>query len=1176
MSRQTNKIRDEIFFPGGMNSDDDPRFLKKGDYLDAVNVIKNEDGGGGIIVTIKGNEILYNPGNSEFLCGWTYYDKNESVILFIYYIDGGVKNKIVEVNPHTSVVFTVILDNTLLGFQHPEDDDYFIKAGMIGDWIAWTDNVNPPRMINIVDIASVTDLSTYLDLHKIPPVRPPRLSMGLDDTITYNNITTGFQFKYRYVYGDYRSSVYSPGSDLILSEVISRVDNDSTTIGQENYINIQFNSGNANVTVINLAVREGNIGTWFKFSEIKKASPENVYLTGGGTAPTPLVDNTEYIFRFYNNEGKIAVGDEADRQYDRVPDKSESLSFSAENNLILGGNTEGKDLVDIDVTLTPQYNNPGLFDDWDIASITNAIASIIKVRFDWDSHAFTNRDVLPGDYVYFDWELDCVLNPGANPATYSLQTYVVFTEKLTSIDDIGNYLAANTPNPIMSLGTGSTTITYFPGTNELEFSYTSTSHNFDSVPTISIDDSIVFNRGYDYNAPYGYINDLAFKRTHTHELALIYEDKYGIKFPALTSADTKFFINSIASSSSGFANIQYTISSVAPVGAVAYRWAYAYTPKNFAQTFITDVSYFENPDGDLNLDLIALDVSGNSQFYLPNYNVEVGDYIKIIQEGGSSTSISGDYVDDAPEFIIKEIKSTINDSVNDISGTWLIISPSNVDGYNYDSVGITSLFMNALIEIYKQETSNFDVVYYEIGSGGTCVGGTSNHDDWFTGNATGYINQGDIWVRPVTRYARFDTGRTAIHTIIAYLEDPYPYINAPRKDVGISDVNIEVPESRNKYDNTLRHSNKFFQDTKINGLSTFLAESKVDVSDSYGHIKGLEELGDSLVVICEEKVLAGRVGATEYTDTRGSETVAKSTDVIGFLRPHSGIFGTFLKGSILNTGKYIYFFDLNNKCVVRKASNGLYPISGTSITPTGNMDFKMRTYFKQLSDSLLLSLYTSGVANYGSVRVYMGYDFSYNNIYITFVDSHNSVNNTSLIFHEPSNRWVSRYTSYSSPNSATMWPFTKTALMSYMENEGILYLNNSDNEDRLNLYQNAQNASIKFVSNEMANNIKVYDIIAVHSNDQWKINNNDAILIPENSTYSEMSSKIPDGRWRLEEGVYRSEFLRNAKSTSDVIKLIDLYNGELLRGYTIIIEMINSSTDEVRLFKIDIDSELSK
>jgi hypothetical protein len=1192
-------IQEEIYFNGGLDSDSDDKFVSQGDYVDALNMVKVEDGENGIMVNVKGNKAVYNKGGAElaaFLVGWAFYDKNESVILFIYYgkaTPPNYGNKIVEFNPETGAE-TSIINNILLAFEDPTANDYFVKADILGDWLAWTDNTNPPRMINLEDISGVSDLTTYIDLHKEPPTAsstskhvPPLVSMGIDSSKAYNNITTGYQFKYRYVYKDFRTSTYSRASDLAISTILTRSLDGVTTTSAENYINVQFDSGNDNVRYIDIAVREGNPGSWFRIIKIDKESPENIYSTGGVLQSSALSDNTDYVYRFYNNEGRVAISDtEANKAYDTIPDTSESLSFIGENRLVLGGNVEGKDLIDIDVTLVAEYNNPGLTDEW---SAAYSRGSTFIIQFDWDDlFSGARPNVYVGDSI--TWSFSGVeSHDSGSDLTYALTQVVVFNKSYTSVSDILDYLVANSNLPSESGYTAGTWTVSKGAPNTMSFINTPASGSFDGTIS-SVNATTASNTTYDYYTPYGYVNDLAFKRSHIHKLALIYEDKYGNKYPALTSKDTNIEMEAISGTEgsgslsgtfeTGFAHIKYTISNSAPADAIGYRWAYAYKPKIFLQTFITDESYFEDPDGDLNTKQIALDISANNQFIPDHYTLEVGDIIRIIKEGGSYTT-TGDFITDAPEFIIRDLRTSINDGSNDLTGTWLILNAANVPGYSYDDINDPSKFMNALVEIYKETSEPTDYIYYEIGSGGYCEGGTVNHDDWYTGNATGYLNQGDVWVRPVTRYIRAGAGRTAIALITEYLEDPYPYVDAPRADVGIADVNIEVPESRSKYDNTLRWSNKFFQDTQVNGLSTFDFDNKKDVADNHGRIKGLEELGNSLVIICEEKVLSSYVGATEYTDVKGNINVVQSTIALGYIRPHEAKYGTLLKESIVNTGKYIYFFDLFNGAVIRKSANGLFPISGKAFSPQGSYDYKMRTFFRELSENLITSLYVNSPVQYYDVKCFMGFDPYYENIYLTFVDRETSANNVSIIFNENSNRWISKYTGYlpsSSPVGeviATMYPFTKHNIFHYADNdEGNLYELNRDDVNRCKLYGADQDSYIQFITHASPNIVKAFNSIAVHADSEYVV---DPIETDANDSYSNgMYTKILSTEFVKEEGVYRAFIPKNMKTRTSVATNYDRINGEDIRAYVMKIKMTNSATDKVELFKVDIASELSR
>lgn len=1010
---RTDDIRDEILFVGGLDSDTDPHFLTKGDWLEATNVIKSEDGKNGVLSKIKGNEEVLDFANYVNLVGWCKYHRNGSYILFIKGDPSMIGNpdKIVEYNPNTDEETTVIASD-LLNFNTA----YYVKADMIDDWLSWADGYNAPRMINVADTKSYTGTITesYLDSCRRPALYVPEVLLAYDSVVAYSNLDGGYQFKYRYVYDDYRYSVYSKASDMVIPLSTTRNSEGFNSYGTENVIYIKFDSGNDTVGWVDVIVKEGNEGQWGRFIKIDKAHPENVYTV----AATPVLmtsalsDNTEYYVRFYNNESRTIVAD-GTKQYDTIPDIAETVSAIGENRFVWGGLTDGKELVPLTVTLTAKKNSPVLWENFPISSteISSVDPSIMYVYFDLDNLRGAGGRAIwnVGDYVHFDYKFTVTLN--GSPVVLTHDEYVFVTERQTTIDGLGQHIASRTAGATGALGS---IARYNIATNTIGMTIVFFSGTISAITTpYTIDASIIKNTGYDYTSLYGYTNDQEFKNNKTHKLGIVYSDKYGKKWPVISSSGSSLSFTAVGD---GFNNIEYTITSTPPTDAVAYRWVYAYKPTTFVQTTVTDVSYIANEDqsSGILLNKIALDVSAAGKMTFPHYEFAAGDYIRIIREGGVYSTY-GDYVTGMQLFRVEEVLDTLDDGTETFAGKWLVITPSSKSGWNYDSAATitNSKFLNAVIEVFKQNTTTEEDLYYEIGGGGICEDGV--HKDWFTGTNIGRLNQGDAWFRPVLRYLRSGAVRTLIADSLIQLEDPYPFDAANSRYLSIGDPNIEYAESIVKYENLLRWTNKYFFDTKVNGLSTFDFDDKKEVSDSYGNIIGIEEQGNSLTVICEKKVLSTYVGATEYQDAQGNPQVITSDRVLGYLRPLLGDYGTFLKESILNNGDYIYFLDARNGVFVRKTVNGIFPISGKIQTGGYEYDYKMHAYFKNKCKALMASYYDQGsgsvsIDDYSIreyVKVFTGYDNEYKNVYVTFWDTIDNTNNETIIFHEPSNRWVS-------------------------------------------------------------------------------------------------------------------------------------------------------------------------
>jgi hypothetical protein len=137
-----------------------------------------------------------------------------------------------------------------------------------------------------------------------------------------------------------------------------------------------------------------------------------------------------------------------------------------------------------------------------------------------------------------------------------------------------------------------------------------------------------------------------------------------------------------------------------------------------------------------------------------------------------------------------------------------------------------------------------------------------------------------------------------------------------------------------------------------------------------------------------------------------------------------------------------------------------------------------------------------------------------------------------------------------------------------------VYLHN-DNATRCNFYDTQYNYKVRVyggISNPSV--IKTFDSIAIHSNAKWDIED---IQIPATLNYPNgMQSLIPEVRFEAEEGVLRSDYLCNMKTTSATASTIDLLNGDTLRGYTISNDLVGDETTEHNIYKVDILQTQSK
>lgn len=147
---------------------------------------------------------------------------------------------------------------------------------------------------------------------------------------------------------------------------------------------------------------------------------------------------------------------------------------------------------------------------------------------------------------------------------------------------------------------------------------------------------------------------------------------------------------------------------------------------------------------------------------------------------------------------------------------------------------------------------------------------------------------------------------------------------------------------------------------------------------------------------------------------------------------------------------------------------------------------------------------------------------------------------------------------------------------------GELWLHNSDDVDRCNFFGEQKDFKVGIVANQEPNRIKVLDSIEIHSEfeepldreSKWEV---ESITIPASLNYPDgMYSKIPSGKFQKREGILSAEFLRNMKTTTATASALDALRGEALRGYEALLILKNSSTGQVKLFKVDLNMTTSK
>ena len=216
-----------FFFKGVMNKSVDERILPAGEYVDALNARlgSTEESEIGALENTKGNTKLTNITNQgvnlsgNAVCIGSYADDNLQTI-FWFITDPGSVDLIVSFNTKTNNTVYHIISNTVLNFN----PSYLITGvELIDRFLIFTDNLNPPRKINIDrnyafplgGIDQITD--EEINLIVKPPLTPPTFRLSATDTDDNNFMTDKFvSFAYRFRYEDGEYSSLSPFTFLTL------------------------------------------------------------------------------------------------------------------------------------------------------------------------------------------------------------------------------------------------------------------------------------------------------------------------------------------------------------------------------------------------------------------------------------------------------------------------------------------------------------------------------------------------------------------------------------------------------------------------------------------------------------------------------------------------------------------------------------------------------------------------------------------------------------------------------------------------------------------------------------------------------------------------------------------------------------------------------------------------
>ena len=403
------------FVAGRMNKSIDERLLPPGEYVDALNVRlgSTETTEVGAVENAKGNSRLttlrykgqdlsiaalcigaYQDGVRETLYWWIHDDENPAA-------SGGVVDMVVSYNTTSEVINYHVVTEELLGFSK----DFLVTGiSLIDGLLFWTDDLNPPRYINVlrnydspvgsVDQIKEEDISVIVKIpgfedpaNDVIPLPVPKIIL-LNVPGGENYIENRFLcFAYRYRYSD---GQYSATSLFSLPAFAAKPFDFDTknynNAGMENLYNgvtIQYSTGSKRVVEIDLLFKDTNSNT---INVIERFIKEDY-----GWA-----DNTTQSYVFTNSKiYTVLGGDELLRQYDNVPRLAKAQIVQG-NRLMYGNYVDGYNFttgssegtrISLDYN-TRIINTPILSQDLPFASFASGLSYDIDSS---DNKSYTNN-----------------------------------------------------------------------------------------------------------------------------------------------------------------------------------------------------------------------------------------------------------------------------------------------------------------------------------------------------------------------------------------------------------------------------------------------------------------------------------------------------------------------------------------------------------------------------------------------------------------------------------------------------------------------------------------------------------------------------------------------------------------------------------------------------------------
>jgi hypothetical protein len=1007
------------------------------------------------------------------------------------------------------------------------------------------------------------------------PEIPPRFVYSDDNEVVSNNLKgVVFQFAYRYIYADGRTSLYSPYSAVASppsGEGLYGEELDSAQKSNKLTLYLEFPPNRSEITAIDVVFRSGLGSGWGVWTLLDRVAGENILLDGS------------LEVGFYNDRAfQVVDQSEVLSPYNSLPLIADSQTSLMNNRIGYGGITEGFDPVLPDITLTPELSSS------EPTETGEAVVSNITIRSgrEWTTVRFLSVVALD----YRDIVITSLPDVG-NIIQVRIDHDIKLSHKIVSGSTIGDVKEAIVKK-IRSVGySGVRSISGGIRFMKQRWHPPKPYNQYEVLEATIYSAPSVIN----FKIP-------GFKTGASHSVCLFYYDSLMRRSDPIASNSTKFYIPFITESSiedGGMVNkynVDWEINHQPPSWAKYWRWGYTGNTSigYFVQYSISSVIDPVEEDYE-NTTLIEItplqrinnvpQLSGYFNIFntnIPPYEFVSGDRVRLIMPKTADSPDEDDIQHPYDEYYDYEIIDYITKEDGTPAELKHYILINEID---YDEIDFGT---GSVVEIYRPKRQVVDTEFREFGPVYSVITGDDGllyhmgddgNDQDADNPAMGTLSGGDVY--HILRQFSFGiTGDTKPLPVESY--SPSDFYDSAVWGEGRPGFIFGIGR---KHLNNIRHSDPLIQDTKINGLSTFQPLNYITVNRKHGEITAMREIGHTLKVLQESNNVSVGVGRTEYDDAAGSATSIASDKILGSQRISVSGYGCINPESVLSVGHNLYWFDALRGSMIRDAGGGAFPISGRFMTPEGGADYKMESYFQEKAKLVREGEYSVFTGYHEPTKLLFvffkhrdpdGYYTYENDLYVAldgnpYTSFDTNEGDDMIVFHEPSNKWVTNVTLY----DLDYIDSGGTSLV-YFINDGIYIFAHPSAKDCV--FDGIQYGCGTDVYSSEANFVdKIYNAICVHSNSKPRIESVE--VWNEQVVGGVMKSKIFYKLIKKIKGVFRSAFMRDGLVGSAVSRT-KLYTGNLLRGKVLKSSITFDAVldgdkikDGVDIYKVDYECE---